>query len=47
MKGFLKAYWSMAIVTIILLSLYGSLLDNHSDYFDEIDRNLSSKRTVC
>ena len=37
----------MTIVTIILLSLYGSLLDNHSDYFDEIDRNLSSKRTVC
>lgn len=37
----------MAIVTIILLSLYGSLLDNHSNYFDEINQNLSSKRTVC
>ena len=37
----------MAIVTIILLSLYGSLLDNHSHYFDETNRKISLQRTIC
>lgn len=37
----------MTIVTIILLLLYGSLLDNHSNYFDEINQNLSLQRTIC
>lgn len=34
------------LVTIILLSLYGSLLKNHSSYFEEIELGLPSKKTI-
>lgn len=37
----------IVVVTIILFLLYQSLLNNHSNYFDEIDRRLSKAETVC
>ena len=47
MKSFFKKYLIMIIVTIILLSLYSSLLNNHSTYFHEIEKNLSSQNSIC
>ena len=36
----------IVVVTIILFLLYQSLLNNHSNYFDEIDEKLSKGETV-
>lgn len=44
---FIRKYWNVILVTIILLSLYISLLRNHSKYFDEIEHELSSQKVVC
>ena len=37
----------MILVTIVLLLLYGSLQNNHSRYFDEVEHGLASRSTVC
>lgn len=43
---FIKKYLSMVLITIVLLLLYGSLLKNHSSYFEETQRRLSSNETI-
>jgi hypothetical protein len=46
MIDFIKKYLSMILITIILLLLYGSLLKNHSSYFEETQHRLSSNETI-